>query len=238
MQQAVEFSVHNNIGIITLNRPERKNAINQELLAGLYKSVNEIAENDEIKVGIITGNGDSFCSGIDLKALQNGENLFDPIGDQKGMVEVFKSCKKPIIGAVNGYAITGGFEIALNCDFLIASENAFFRDTHAVVGIHPGWGMSQLLPQAVGRRMAKQMSMTCEPVSAKKALECGLVNEVVCRDDLMKRAVEIAEMITGVNHNIMMQMKELSEKGDYLSFDECLREEEKGFKKFVSMFSK
>ncbi|MDY0360414.1 MAG: enoyl-CoA hydratase [Desulforegulaceae bacterium] len=238
MRKAVEFSVHNNIGIITLNRPERKNAINQELLAGLYKSVNEISENDEIRVGIITGNGDSFCSGIDLKALQSGENLFDPLGDQKGMAEVFKACKKPIVGAVNGYAITGGFEIALNCDFLIASENAFFRDTHAVVGIHPGWGMSQLLSQAVGRRMAKQMSMTCEPVSAQKALECGLVNEVVCRDDLMKRAVEIAEMITGVNQDIMMQMKELCEKQDYLSFDECLKEEEKGFKKFVAMFSK
>jgi enoyl-CoA hydratase len=153
------------------------------------------------------------------------------------MVEIFNACKKPIIGAVNGYAITGGFEIALNCDFLIASENAFFRDTHAVVGIHPGWGMSQLLSQAVGRRMAKQMSMTCEPVSAKKALECGLVNEVVCRDDLMKRTIEIAEMVTGVNQDIMLQMKELCEKSNSLSFEDCLKEEEKGFKKFVAMFS-
>ncbi|MDY0132024.1 MAG: enoyl-CoA hydratase [Desulforegulaceae bacterium] len=237
MQETVKFSVNNNIGTITLNRPERKNAINQSLLTELYKSINKIAQDDEIKVGIITGNGDSFCSGIDLKALEQGENLFDPLGDKKGMVEIFNACKKPVIGAVNGYAITGGFEIALNCDFLIASENAFFKDSHSLVGIHPGWGMSQLLPQAVGIRMAKQISMTCEPVSAQKALECGLVNEVVSKNDLMKRAVEIAEMIAGVNQNIMLQIKELFEKRNSLSFEQCLKEEEKGFENFLALFS-
>jgi len=238
MEDAVLFSVNDGVAKITLNRPERKNAINQALLTELYNKIEYVAIEDDIKAAVITGNGKAFCSGVDLKALEKGENLFDPRGDGKGMVEIFNSCSKPIIGAVNGYAITGGFEIALNCDFLIASENAVFKDTHALVGIHPGWGMSQLLSQAVGRRMAKQISMTCEGISAEKAMMCGLVNEVVPLDELMKRTEQIAKMIAGVNQDIMLKMKKLCELGDYKSIEEGLQEEKKGFKEFLSLFGK
>lgn len=235
MEQAVEFSVNEKVGIITLNRPKRKNAINYALLTGLYERIEEVALNDEIKACIITGKEKSFCSGIDLKALEQGENLFDPRGDGKSMVDIFDSCNKPIIGAVNGYAITGGFEIALNCDFLIASENAVFRDTHAIVGIHPGWGMTQLLQQAVGLRVAKQISMSCEEVNAEKALLWGLVNEVLPFEKLMDRAIEIANKIAGVNQDIMIKMKELAELKNSVSFKEALKEEDKGFKKFLGL---
>ncbi len=199
MTDEIVFEIKGSVAIITLNRPNRKNAINQALLTGLYNNIEKIAENDEIKVGIIIGNGNSFCSGIDLECLST-DNLFDPRSDGKDMPEIFGSCNKPIIGAVNGYAITGGFEIALNCDFLIASETAIFADTHAKVGIHPGWGMSQLLQQAVGQRLAKQFSATCEKISAQRALECGLVNEIIPADKLLKRAVEIAEEISNVSY--------------------------------------
>lgn len=237
MGNAVEMEIKGNIAIISLNRPERKNAINHDLLKGLYQKIEEASANDDVRALIITGKGTAFCSGIDLKALENGENLFDPVGDGTGMPQVFKSCQKPIIGAVNGYAITGGFEIALNCDFLIASEKAIFRDTHAVVGIHPGWGMTQLLPQAVGIRRAKQISMTCEPVDAQKAFKWGLVNEVVSEENLMNRAVEIADMISSVNQDIMQKMKNLSELGNSSFFNDAVGTEDKEFKKFVAMFT-
>ncbi len=237
MGNEIIFEVKGSTAIITLNRPERKNAINQSLLTGLYNSIEKITKSDEIKVGIITGSGNAFCSGIDLACLES-DNLFDPRSDGKGMPEIFGSCEKPLIGAVNGYAITGGFEIALNCDFLIVSENAVFADTHAKVGIHPGWGMSQLLQQAVGQRLAKQFSTTCEKISAKRALNCGLVNEVIPADKLLIRAVEIAEEICNVNYDMMLTMKKLIETKNSTTLNEAMVVEQRGFKLFLEGFGK
>ncbi len=235
MSNEVLFEIKGSVAIITLNRPNRKNAINQALLTGLYDCIEKITQSEEIKVGIITGKGDSFCSGIDLDCLST-DNLFDPRSDGKDMPEIFEYCNKPIIGAVNGYAITGGFEIALNCDFLIASEQAIFADTHAKVGIHPGWGMSQLLQQAVGQRLAKQFSATCEKISAQRALNCGLVNEMVPADNLLERATEIAEQICSVNYGMMLTMKNMIEQKNNNSFNSALAIERKGFKRFLESF--
>ncbi len=237
MSKEVLFEVQGSIAIITLNRPNRKNAINQALLTGLYNSVEKIVESDEIKVGIIIGSGNSFCSGIDLECLST-DNLFDPRSDGKDMPEIFRYCNKPIIGAVDGYAITGGFEIALNCDFLIASESAVFADTHAMVGIHPGWGMSQLLQQAVGQRLAKQFSATCEKISAQRALSCGLVNEVIPADKLLARAIEIAGEICSVNYEMMLTMKKLIEEKNSNTLNAALAIEQKGFKLFLESFDR
>ena len=232
MVDEVLFKVENNVGIITLNRPERRNSINKNLLIGLYDSLENVTNNNDIKVAVITGNGKSFCSGIDLSVIGK-ENLFDPRGDGRDMPEMFELCKKPIIGAINGHAITGGFEIALNCDFLIASENAMFADTHGRVGIHPGWGMTQLLQQAVGRKMAMQLSMTCQFVDAQTALRIGLVNEVVPHDELMTRVLQIAGFICEGNFDMLMTVKKLIEYRDNATFKESLENEQSGFKEFV-----
>ena len=237
MGNEVLFEINDAIATITLNRPERKNAINQALLTGLYDGIERIAKNDQIKVGIITGSGNAFCSGIDLACLST-DNLFDPRSDGKDMPAIFGSCDKPIIGAVNGYAITGGFEIALNCDFLIASENAIFADTHARVGIHPGWGMSQMLQQAVGQRLAKQFSSTCEQIPAQRALTCGLVNEVVPADKLLARAVELAEKICEVNYDMMLTIKTLIEAKNKMTFNHAMALEQNGFEFFLKEFGK
>jgi len=236
MDNELIFEIKGPIAIITLNRPDRKNAINQALLTGLYNCVEKIAEKDEIKVGIITGKGDAFCSGIDLDCLST-DNLFDPRSDGKDLPDIFGYCHKPIIGAVNGYAITGGFEIALNCDFLIASEHAVFADTHAKVGIHPGWGMSQLLQQAVGQRLAKQFSATCEKISAQRALHCCLVNEVVPAAELLARTIEIAEKICSVNYDMMLTMKKLIEEKNSTTLNDAIATERKGFKLFLESFN-
>ena len=139
MEKTVLFKASGSVALITLNRPERRNAMNQDLLANLYDSIDRVASDGGIMAAVITGAGTAFCSGLDLKAIAT-DNLMDPRGDGRGMMEVLADCKKPIIGAVNGPAMTGGFELALNCDFLIASEHASFADTHVKMGIHPGWG--------------------------------------------------------------------------------------------------
>jgi enoyl-CoA hydratase len=232
MENEVLFSVENGIAVITLNRPERRNSINKNLLIGLYNSLEEVANNDNIKVAVITGNGKSFCSGIDLSVIGK-ENIFDPRSDGKDLPDFFALCKKPVIGAVNGHAITGGFEIALNCDFLIASENAMFADTHGRVGIHPGWGMTQLLQQAVGQRMAMQMSMTCQFIDAQTALRAGLVNEVVPHDELMPRVMQLAGFICEGKFDMLMTVKELIEFRNNATLEESYSNERAGFMEFV-----
>ena len=235
MEQAVLFEVTDQIALITLNRPDRRNALNQALLSQLFDAIERVANDDGIRVAVITGKGKAFCSGIDLSCLGK-DNLFDPRGDGSHLSSVLSACAKPVIGAVNGHAITGGFELALNCDFLIASENASFADTHAKVGIHPGWGMTQLLQQAVGQRMAKQLSLTCQFISAEKALAIGLVNEVVPEDALLERAMEIARQICAVNPQMMMTVKNLIEYRNGASHDESMAEEDRGFKVFATAF--
>ncbi len=232
MDEPVLYTVENQIAIITLNRPERRNSINQALLTGLYDAIEKVSKNDNIRVAIITGNGKSFCSGIDLDAILT-ENLFDPKGDGTDLPDVFSACEKPIIGAINGHAITGGFEIALNCDFLIASENASFADTHAKVGIHPGWGMTQLLQDAIGRRRARQMSFSCKFINAKTAYQWGLVNEIVAPDMLLKRAKEIATDICAVNQDILGIVKKLIDFRQTATLEASYANERKGFQAFV-----
>ena len=232
MENAVIFEVEENTAIITLNRPERRNSINKALLTGLYDSIEQVAQRDDIRAAIITGNGKSFCSGIDLSVVGK-ENIFDPRGDGLDMPDIFARCEKPVIGAINGHAITGGFEIALNCDFLIGSEQAMFADTHAKVGIHPGWGMTQLLQDAVGRRMAMQMSMTCQFINAEQALQCGLLNEVVPGENLLKRAREIASQICANGNEMQMTVKRLIEYRKSSSMKDSLDYEKSEFRKFV-----
>jgi enoyl-CoA hydratase len=232
MESPVLFSVENHVATITLNRPERRNAINQALLSGFYGALERVSGDDTIRAAIITGNGKSFCSGIDLEAILT-ENLFDPRGDGTDMPDIFQKCRKPIIGAVNGHAITGGFEIALNCDFLIASENASFADTHAKVGIHPGWGMTQLLQQAVGRRRARQMSFTCKFISAKTACDWGLVNEVTAPENLLTRAREIASDISAINPAMIATMKRLIDYRDTATLADAFTHERQGFRVFL-----
>lgn len=236
MANEVLFELDGGVALLTLNRPERRNAINQALLISLFNYLDEVENNKDIKVAIITGSGKAFCSGLDLEAIVT-ENLSDPRCDGKDFADVIRECGKPIIGAVNGYAITGGFEFALNCDFLIASEEAKFLDTHAKVGIHPGWGMTQLLQKSVGQRMAKQISFTCQPVLAAEALRIGLVNEVVAPDRLIPRAKEIAANMCAVNYDILMKMKRLMENADSMSINEAFEIERRGMREFIQMYA-
>ncbi len=237
MEKSVLLEKKNGVALITLNRPERRNAINQDLLINLYNCIEEASQSDDVSVLILTGRGKSFSSGIDLDVTTT-DNLLDPRGDGSDMPDVFQACKKTIIGAINGHAINAGFEIALNCDFLIASESAIFLDTHVRMGLHPGWGLSQLLPQAVGHRMAKQISFTSEPLNAREALRIGLVNEVVENDSLVPRVLEIAGLMNRANPAILNKYKELIDHRNEVTHSEAYANERGQFKKFIVQYWK
>jgi len=232
MAPPVLFRVSDQIAEITLNRPERRNAINQQMLVHLYNALDQVAAQAEIRAAVITGHGPSFSAGLDLDAIGR-ENLFDPRGDGNDLPDVFHNCKKPIIAAVNGHAITGGFELALNCDFIIAAENAQFIDSHARVGIHPGWGMTQLLQQTVGQRRAKQISFTCQPIYAQTALAWGLVNEVMPKEHLLDRAKTVAAQIAKADAQLLGVIKTLIENQNSSPLEEAFDAERRGFRQFL-----
>ena len=176
------------VALVTLNRPDSRNALNAELRTSVPKVLAELDADDAVRVMILTGADPAFCAGLDLRELGSSGLSADP--DSTPLP--FGSLAKPLIGAINGPAVTGGFELALGCDFLIASERARFADTHARVGVMPGWGLTVLLPQAIGIRRARQMSFTGNYVDATTALAWGLVNEVVPHESLLGRVRELA----------------------------------------------
>ncbi|HVN50975.1 MAG TPA: enoyl-CoA hydratase [Acidimicrobiales bacterium] len=182
MADEVRVEVVERVATITLNRPEVRNALNAPLLDALHAAVVDLEGDDGVDVLVLTGADPAFCAGVDLKALGSGGLGQRHVGDARNPLA---GRTKPLIGAVNGPTVTGGLEIALNCDFLIASERARFADTHARVGIQPGWGLTVLLPQAIGVRRARQMSITGNYVDASTALAWGLVNQVVAHDQLL-----------------------------------------------------
>ncbi len=203
MSDLVLLEVADRVATITLNRPEARNALNGDLLDALTSTVTAMDSDDAVDVLVLTGADPAFCAGLDLKAVAAGDERLMGTAPRPGTPVPdrgpFGTVSKPMIGAVNGFAITGGFEIALACDFLIASENARFADTHARVGLQPWWGLSVLLPQAVGVRRARQMSATGNFVDARTALEWGLVNQVVPHEELLPVARGLAADIVSGN---------------------------------------
>lgn len=191
--------VRDRVALITLNRPAARNALSSELLVAFPEAIVAADANDDVDVIVITGADPAFCAGLDLRELGSTGNNLAGGGPtrKKDWTTPWPNVSKPVIGAVNGAAVTGGFEIALNCDFLIASEKAKFGDTHARVGLMPGWGLSVLLPQAVGIRRAREMSLTGNFMDAHEALAFGLVNRVVAHDDLLPVTLSIAADIAG-----------------------------------------
>jgi enoyl-CoA hydratase len=194
-ESVVLLDVDGPVATITLNRPASRNAISGELLARLGEAMAVAEADDEVRAVILTGADPAFCAGVDLKELGQQTSILREAAS--GGTGPWTPVSKPVIAAVNGAAVTGGLELVLNCDIVIASDRAVFADTHARVGVLPGWGLSVLLPLAVGRSRARQMSFTGDFLLADQALTAGLVSEVVPHADLLGRAREIAAAIAG-----------------------------------------
>jgi enoyl-CoA hydratase len=217
------------IATVTLNRPEKLNALNRDLRGQFCRVMQELRADPKVGVVIITGAGRAFCAGLDLRELgaegvrEDGNATF---------ITVIDDMEVPVIAAVNGFAVTGGFELALACDIMIAAEDAQFADTHARVGVMPGGGMSARLPRAVGVRKAKELSLTGNYLTARDAERMGLVNRVVPRDQLFGTAREIATQIIGNNQHIVRQMKRLYDLTTRATLHDALRIEQDFFRAF------
>jgi enoyl-CoA hydratase len=178
---------------ITLNRPAARNALSGELIDRLVEALQSAEASPAVQAVVLTGSDPAFCAGLDLREAGAQGLPSDAVLDRKGSPWwVLGGMRTPVIGAINGPAVTGGLELALQCTFLVASERAAFGDTHARVGVHPGGGLTGLLPQAIGIRRAREMSLTGNFIDAREALRLGLVNHVVAHDQLLPTALGLA----------------------------------------------
>jgi len=215
--------------VVTLNRPRAMNALSRELRRELAQTIDRLEADPQVRVIILTGAGKAFCAGLDLKELgeqglrnaptgqsaQEAVQLDDP-------VRSIGRFSGPVIGAINGAAITGGFELALACDVLLASEQAKFADTHARVGVMPGWGLSQKLSRMVGISRAKELSLTGNFLFAQQALDWGLVNRVVPAEALLPQARALACDMLSVLPHMLVAYKRLIDDGYAATFGEGL----------------
>jgi enoyl-CoA hydratase len=226
MEDVVLFEVIDGVATVTLNRPETMNALNGALRRRLFEMMQQIDADDAVRAVILTGAGErAFTAGLDLKELGSdasalgSANATDPADNP---VKAIEACGKPVIGAINGVAITGGFEVALACDVLIASTSAKFADTHARVGIVPGWGLSQKLSRMIGISRAKELAFTGNFLDADTAHRWGLVNHVVVPEDLLPLAHRIAKDMASIEPAFLAGYKRLIDDGYAATFRDAL----------------
>lgn len=212
MGELVQAEGDGPVATVTLNRPAARNALSAALLDELTAAFGRLRDDPGVRAVVLTGADPAFCAGIDLKEVAAGPRR--PFSSAP--VDAIAGVGKPVIGAVNGPAVTGGLELALVCDLLLASERARFADTHARVGVMPAWGLTWRLPRAVGYAWARQMSFTGNYVDAVLALRIGLVNEVVPHERLLTRALELARDIATIEPADLAALRQMyarSERG-------------------------
>ena len=210
--------------VLTLNRPQAMNALSKALMTALAAAVDALAADPAVRVLILTGAGRAFSAGLDLKEIGAGQGSLGgtdgkPVGDPVAALGRFAG---PVIGAINGAAVTGGFELALACDVLLASTQARFADTHARIGVAPGWGLSQKLSRAIGPYRAREVSFTGNWVSAEQAAAWGFVNRVLPPEDLLGAARALATDMLGTLPAMLLRYKAVINEGYALAYGEGL----------------
>jgi enoyl-CoA hydratase len=222
-ESVVLVAKDNRLATVTLNRPEKLNALNAELRSTFCTTMRKLRSDPEVGCVIITGAGRAFCAGLDLRELSTAQ-LREMGG--ANFISVIEDMEVPVIAAVNGFAVTGGFELALACDIMLAADTAQFADTHARVGVMPGGGMTARLPQAVGIRKAKELSLTGNYLTAQEAEKLGLVNRVVPGAKLLEVARELAAQILSCDPLMVRQIKRLYDLTSRASVGDGLRLEQ------------
>jgi enoyl-CoA hydratase len=193
MSDEVLTSAEDGVLIVTLNRPEAKNAANKALAEGVAAAMDELDGNDELRVAVLTGAGGTFCSGMDLKAFVTGETPQIPGRGFAGLTEA--SPKKPLIAAVEGYALAGGLELAISCDMIVAADNSMFGIPEAKRGLAAAAGGLVKLPRQIPSRVAMELALTGDFITAQRAYELGLINQVVPAGTALDAAKELAAKI-------------------------------------------
>ncbi|MFN0089582.1 MAG: enoyl-CoA hydratase [Acidimicrobiales bacterium] len=209
--------------LLTMNRPDALNALSVALRSEAVDALEALAADDAVGAVVLTGAGRAFSAGVDLKEIAAGRDAPRPArkgGDD--LVGALRRCPAPVIAAVNGVCVTGGFEVALACDLMIASSEARFADTHTRLGLVPAWGMSQRLPRLVGPARAKEISLTGNFVTADQAERWGIVNRVVAPAELLPTALALAADMAGGERRAVRAAKAMIDQGFELALGEGL----------------
>jgi len=202
----VDYQKKGNIAVITINRLDRLNALGHDVTEGIKESCRKYEDDEEARVAILTGTGRTFSAGADIKEF----------GKPMIIVEAYnaiEAVKKPVIAAVNGFALGGGTEIAIACDFIYASENAKFGQPEINLGVIPGFGGTQRLPRLIGTNMAKELIFTGKMISGAEALQIGLANKVVPLEQLMEEVLKTAKEIAAKGRVALREAKQAVNRG-------------------------
>ena len=229
--EILKLDIQNNIGIITISRPQAMNALNTRFFMEMDDMVASIKNKPEIKAVIITGEGKAFVAGADIAEMVNKNKKegsdFSRLG--QNTFRSFELLDIPVIAAINGFALGGGLELALGCDFRIASTKAKFGQPEVNLGLIPGYGATQRLPRLVGMADALFMLLTAEMINAADALRIGLVQKVVEPEQLMEEALRMATLITSKGPHAVKKVKRVTRASRHLTFDEGCELEDQEF---------
>jgi enoyl-CoA hydratase len=202
------------------------NALDTELRMALGRTFRDLQSDGSVRVAIVTGAGRAFCAGMDLREISGGPagstGYDNSVAGQREMSDAIEAFEGPILAAVNGPAVTAGFELALACDLIVASSRAVFIDSHARVGILPGWGLSQKLPRLIGAARAKEVSLTGNALDAARAYEWGLVNRVVEPHELLPTCRALARDMASCVPEVMRGYKRLIDAGSGMHLPDAL----------------
>lgn len=227
--QNVMIEVRGRVGIITLNRPKALNALNDALSKDVMRALSTFEQDPEIKIVVLTGSEKAFAAGADIREMQS-KSFFDMYGgDYFGEWDMVARVRKPVIAAVRGFALGGGCELAMLCDFIIAGESAKFGQPEIKLGILPGIGGSQRLTRLVGKSLAMDMILTGRMIDAAEAKAAGLVARVVADGEVLAVAVEVAAEIAAYNLPSVMMAKEAVKQAEELSLSDGVRFERRLF---------
>lgn len=218
------------VGVITLNRPKALNALSAALISELGLALNAFEKDDEVGAIVLTGSEKAFAAGADIKEMAS-KTYMDAYLENfitNGWEEI-TCCRKPVIAAVAGFALGGGCEVAMMCDFIIAADNAKFGQPEVTIGTIPGAGGTQRLTRAVGKSKAMEMCLTGRQIGAEEAERCGLVSRVVPLADLQAEALKVAEKIAGLSRPIIMLAKECVNKAFETTLAEGVKYERRIF---------
>lgn len=206
--------------VLTLHRPHALNALSAALRAELVAALQALDRDDTVRAVVLTGAGKAFCAGLDLREL--GTEGVPTLGGTNDPVRALTAFSKPLIAAVNGAAVTGGFELALACDVLLASTAARFADTHARIGVIPGWGLSQKLSRLIGLPRAKEMAFSGNFINADTAERWGIANRVLSPDELLPAALALAADMASAEPGMLRAYKRLIDEGFGLPLGEAM----------------
>ena len=222
--ETILYETKGAVAVITINRPEALNALNPQVLTELDQVVSAAGEDPGVKVVVITGAGKAFVAGADIKAMSTFTPLQARAFARRGQAVLNKieRLPKPVIAAVNGFALGGGCELAMACDFIIASRKARFGQPEINLGITPGFAGTQRLPRLVGKGWAKYLCLTGEMISAEKAQAIGLVVKVVEPDELMEEVMKVAEAIAAKGRMSLRAVKQLIDEGADMAIERAM----------------